>query len=168
MPAETSVVQDDHIVEIHYRLTDHETGEELDSSSEHRPLAYLHGHSQIVPGLERALAGKAVGHKETVTIAAADAYGDVDPARILTIPRDRLDEDVEPGQTVHAEGDNGFHLQLTVTKVEGDEITLDGNHPLAGKALTFDVEVVSVRSASENELSHGHAHCGGGGCGSCH
>lgn len=161
-------VAGDHIVSIAYTLTDADSGEVLDQSTKENPLKYLHGHGQLVPGVEKALEGKESGHTAEVTLEAADAYGDHDEERVLTVPKERFgDELPEVGAVVQAATADGHAFRLRVTKVEGDQITMDGNHPLAGRKLTFALEVVEVRAATEQELSHGHAHCGGGGCGSC-
>ncbi len=163
-----TTVATDHIVSIAYTLTDAESGEVLDQSSKEGPLKYLHGHGQLVPGVEQALEGKAGGHATKITLEAADAYGERDEERVLTVPKDRFgDELPEVGAIVQAATADGHAHRLKVIKVEDDEITMDGNHPLAGRRLTFDLEVVDVRAATEQELAHGHAHCGGGGCGSC-
>jgi FKBP-type peptidyl-prolyl cis-trans isomerase SlyD len=163
-----TTVAGDHIVSIAYTLTDTDSGEELDKSTKEEPLKYLHGHGQLVPGVEQALEGQTSGHSTKLTLEAADAYGERDEDRVLTVPMERFgDETPEVGAVVQAATADGHAFRLKVTKVEGDEITMDGNHPLAGRKLTFELEVVEVRPATEEELSHGHAHCGGGGCGSC-
>jgi FKBP-type peptidyl-prolyl cis-trans isomerase SlyD len=161
-------VSKEHVVSINYRLTDSESGEELDSSAGHEPLKYIHGLGQIVPGLEKALEGKAVGTKETVTVSPEDGYGDRDDARLITVPKDRFDDEIAVGDVVQAATADGHHMRLKVAALDDTNVTLDANHPLAGRTLCFEVEVVEVRAATEQELSHGHAHCGGGGCGSCH
>lgn len=157
----------DHIVSIHYSLKDAQSGEPLDSSDGSEPLEYLHGHGQLVPGLEKALEGKASGEKIDVEIAPEDAYGPREEARVIKVPRDRFDDDVEVGQMVAAATPDGHHLRLRVTKVEGEKITLDANHPLAGLTLAFSVEIVAVRAATEEELSRGHASCGSHSCSGC-
>lgn len=145
-------------VSIHYTLTN-AGGEQLDSSIGADPLVYLHGEGNIIPGLEQALSGKSVGDKFNVTIAAADAYGEYDADRIQIVPRDMFEgiDDIELGMMFHAEVSHGPSV-VTVTKIEGDDITIDGNHPLAGEDLTFAVEVVNVRPATAEELAHGHVH----------
>lgn len=155
-----TTIASDHIVAITYKLTDADSGEVLDESGRDEPLQYLHGHGQLVDGLEAALDGKASGFGTTITLAAADAYGDRDEERVITVPKDRFSEMPEIGQVVQASGPDGHAFRLKVSKIEDDSITLDGNHPLAGRRLTFEVEVTDVRAATEHELSHGHAHCG--------
>jgi FKBP-type peptidyl-prolyl cis-trans isomerase SlyD len=150
------------VVTMHYTLTD-DSGEVLDSSQGSEPLAYLHGHGNIIPGLEKALEGKEVGHKSKVTVAPADGYGEINAEAIFEAPREHFPADVQlaVGQRVYAEGPNG-QIALTVTKLTDKGAVLDANHPLAGKTLHFDVELVEVRGATQEELSHGHVHGAGG------
>lgn len=150
------------VVSIHYTLTN-DAGETIDSSEGREPLAYLHGNGQLVPGLERELEGKAAGDKVQATVAPADGYGEKIDAMVQEIPLEAFQgvDSVQPGMQFQAETQNG-PLTVTVTKVEGDTATVDGNHPLAGENLNFDVEVVEVREASAEELEHGHAHGVGG------
>ena len=150
------------VVAIHYTLTN-DAGEKIDSSEGREPLAYLHGQGQIVPGLERELEGKAAGDKVQAKVSPAEGYGEKIDAMVQEIPMDAFQgvESVEPGMQFQAQTENG-PLTVTVTKVEGDTATVDGNHPLAGETLNFDVEIVEVREASAEELEHGHAHGEGG------
>jgi FKBP-type peptidyl-prolyl cis-trans isomerase SlyD len=149
-------------VSIHYTLTN-KVGEQLDSSIGSQPLVYLHGQGNIIPGLELALTGKKVGDKFKVTIEAAKAYGDYQDAMVQTISRSMFEgvDTLELGMMFHADVSHGTGV-VTVTKIDGDQITIDGNHPLAGQDLTFEVEVVAVRPATADELAHGHVH--GTGC----
>jgi FKBP-type peptidyl-prolyl cis-trans isomerase SlyD len=149
-------------VSIHYTLTNG-AGEQLDSSIGADPLVYLHGEGNIIPGLERALSGKKAGDKFDVTIAAVDAYGEYYADRVQIIPRDMFEgiDEIELGMMFEADVSHGPSV-VTVTKIEGDDITIDGNHPLAGEDLTFAVEVMNVRPATAEELAHGHIH--GAGC----
>jgi FKBP-type peptidyl-prolyl cis-trans isomerase SlyD len=166
---QSPVIALNHVVEINYRLIDTETGSELDSSKDHGPLTYVHGHSQLAPGLERVLSGKTVGFKESVTCAPADAYGEVDPDRILKISKEQMEDEVKPGEIVQGTAEGGSVVRLIVKSIEGDEITLDANHPLAGRTLTYDVEVMAVREGSEEELEAlAGSHCdGSGNCPDC-
>ncbi len=150
------------VVLFHYTLTN-AAGEQLDSSAGQEPLGYLHGAGNIIPGLENALAGKSVGDKLNVTVAPEEAYGTIKDELIQEVDRANFEgiDEIEPGMQFMAQTPWG-QQPVTVVKVEGDVITLDGNHPLAGETLTFDVEVVEVRAASEEELSHGHVHGDGG------
>lgn len=149
-------------VSIHYTLTNGE-GEVLDSSEGQEPLAYLHGAGNIIPGLENALEGKTVGDKLNVSVKAADAYGIHDESMIQQLSAEMFGgvDNIEVGMEFHAETEHGLQV-VTVTAVDGDQITIDGNHPLAGVDLTFDVEVTEVRQATEEELDHGHVHGVGG------
>ncbi|WP_300489387.1 peptidylprolyl isomerase [Methylobacter sp.] len=155
-------VADNMAVSIHYTLTNDE-GEVLDSSIGDDALVYLHGTGNIIPGLEDALQGKAVGDKFNVRIAAKDAYGEQNDEMIQVIPRAMFEgiDEIDVGMQFHADVSSGSG-EVTIVKIEGDDITIDGNHPLAGMALTFDVEVVDVRPATKEEAEHGHIH--GAGC----
>ena len=150
------------VASIHYTLTNNED-KVIDSSEGQEPLAYLHGAGNIIPGLEKALAGKSVGDKLNVNIPAAEAYGVRDDNMVQELPSNMFSgiDKIEVGMEFHAETEQGLQV-VTVTKVEGDTVTIDGNHPLAGVDLTFDVEVTEIRPATEEELSHGHAHGAGG------
>jgi len=147
------------VVSMHYELTD-KSGEVLDSSQGGEPLSYLHGAGNIIPGLEQALDGKTEGDSVQTVVAPADAYGETRPEMVQVVPRAAFQgvETIEPGMTFQAQGQDGSTRQITVTEVDGDEITVDGNHPLAGVELHFDVQIVGVRSATEEEVAHGHVH----------
>lgn len=151
------------VVAIHYTLTD-DAGVELDSSRGRDPLTYLHGGGNIIPGLERALLGKQAGDKLQVEVAATDGYGEFDADMVQQVPLSAFGEHaevMEVGMRFTANGDHG-QFSVVVTEVENDVVTVDGNHPLAGKNLNFDVEVVAVREATAVELAHGHVHGEGG------
>ncbi len=150
------------VVSIHYTLTNAE-GNVLDSSEGQDPLAYLHGASNIIPGLENALVGKSVGDSLKVTVEPEEGYGPVRDELVQDVDRSAFSgiDSIEIGMQFMAQTPWG-EQPVTVVKVEGDNITLDGNHPLAGQTLTFDVEVVEVRAASDEEVEHGHAHGAGG------
>lgn len=150
------------VASIHYTLTNGD-GKVIDSSEGQEPLAYLHGAGNIIPGLEKALVGKSVGDKLNVSIPAAEAYGLRDDSMVQELPSNMFSgiEQIEVGMEFHAETEQGLQV-VTVTKVEGDTVTIDGNHPLAGVDLTFDVEVTEIRAATDEELTHGHAHGAGG------
>ena len=149
-------------VSILYTLTN-DAGEDIDSTSDGQPMVYLHGNGNIIAGLEKALHGKNVGEKLTVSIQPSDAYGEFDEGMIQVVSRQMFDgiDNVEVGMQFHAAVNSGSGI-ITVIKVDGDDITIDGNHPMAGQALNFDVEIVGVRLATKDELSHGHIH--GAGC----
>ena len=155
-------VADNHVVSIHYTLTG-DDGVVIDSSRGREPLAYLHGAGNIVPGLEKKLTGRAPGDKLDVVVAPEEGYGVRHEGLVQTLPRTAFHgvDTIEPGMQFTAQGNRG-PLEVTVTKVDADNVTIDGNHPLAGQALNFAVEIVDVREASKEELSHGHVHGAGG------
>jgi FKBP-type peptidyl-prolyl cis-trans isomerase SlyD len=152
----------DSVVTIHYTLKD-EAGNTLDSSAGGDPIAYLHGHGNIVPGLERQLEGKKAGDKLNVQVAPADGYGEYDKQLVQQVPRRAMKEipNVTVGMRLSAQTSHGTQT-VTVTHVASDMVTIDANHPLAGKALNFEVEITEVRQATKEELSHGHVHGAGG------
>jgi FKBP-type peptidyl-prolyl cis-trans isomerase SlyD len=155
------IAQND-VVSIHYTLKD-DADKVLDSSAGGEPLAYLHGHGNLVPGLERALTGHDVGERLKVTVPAADGYGEYEQALVQKVPRRALKgiANLRVGMRLQAGTDHG-HQAVTVTHIAGDMVTLDGNHPLAGRNLNFEIEITAVRAASEEELAHGHVHGDGG------
>jgi len=152
----------DKVVTIHYTLTDQE-GEVLDSSVGEQPLSYLHGRGNIIIGLEKALEGKKAGEKLQVTVPPDEAYGTVNEALVMQIPRTAFKDvdNLEPGMRFQVQGNEGVQV-VTVTDIGESDVTVDGNHPLAGEELTFDVEITEVREATQEELSHGHVHGPGG------
>ncbi len=147
---------------MHYTLTNNK-GEVLDSSQGGDPLTYLHGSGNIIPGLEKALTGKQVGDKLQVTVEPAEGYGVHDEALVQQVPKRAFQgvPNIEPGMTFHAQSSQG-PMRVTVTAVQGDMVTVDGNHPLAGETLNFDVEITEVRAATLEEIAHGHVHGPGG------
>jgi len=155
-------IANQRVAYIHYTLTN-DAGEVLDSSREAEPLAYLHGAGNIVPGLESALSGKQVGDRLNVKVAPAEGYGERDEALVQEVPRRAFQgiSEIKPGMAFTAQSNRGA-MRVVVTRVVGDMVTVDGNHPLAGETLNFDVEVTEVRPATEEELSHGHVHGPGG------
>jgi len=152
----------DQVVSIHYTLRD-DAGAVIDASAAGEPLAYLHGHGNLIPGLERELTGRSAGERLAVKIAPADAYGEYDPQLVQRVPRRALRgvAEVRVGTQLHAQTAAGPRA-VTVTQLVGDMVTLDANHPLAGKSLHFEVEIAAVRAATAEELAHGHVHGPGG------
>jgi FKBP-type peptidyl-prolyl cis-trans isomerase SlyD len=150
-------------VSIDYTLTN-DAGEVIDSSAGGAPLAYLHGAGNIIVGLEKALEGKQAGDELTVSVEPHDAYGEYSAELVATLGRDMFEgvEDMEVGMQFHASAPDGGMQIVTVRALEGDDVIVDGNHPLAGQRLTFAVKIVSVRDASAEELAHGHIHGEGG------
>ncbi|MGM9991330.1 MAG: peptidylprolyl isomerase [Candidatus Bruticola sp.] len=159
------------VVGINYILTDAD-GKILDQS-EGQPLEYLHGHHNIIVGLEKAMEGHKVGDKFKVTIPAEEAYGQSDPDRIFEIDRSDLGSAGEPkvGMMARLSTDQGMII-ARITEVSEEKVVFDANHPMAGIDLTFEVEVVSIRQATEEEIANGGLHNGCGGdchsCGGCH
>jgi FKBP-type peptidyl-prolyl cis-trans isomerase SlyD len=152
----------DAVVQIHYTLKN-DAGEVLDSSSGAEPLAYMQGHGNLIAGLEKALEGKRAGDSLSVSVAPEEGYGVRDEGLVQDVPRSAFEgvPNVEVGMQFHAESNHGPRT-VTVTDVSADTITVDGNHPLADQTLHFAVEVLEVRAASKEELSHGHVHGPGG------
>lgn len=150
------------VVAIHYTLTD-EHGVTLDASAPDQPLVYLHGAGNLIAGLERELSGRRAGDRFTATIAPEDGYGEHVAAMVQQVPRDlfREDQEIEVGMRFSGNTPQG-PITVVVAAIDGDQVTLDGNHPMAGKTLHFDVTVAAVRPATEPELLHGHVH--GPGC----
>jgi FKBP-type peptidyl-prolyl cis-trans isomerase SlyD len=156
-------IAQDRVVLFHYTLTN-DAGEMLDSSAGGAPLAYLHGQGNIVAGLEKALHGHSAGDKLSVRVEAADGYGVRDASLVKRVPRRSFGSigNIKPGMQFEAQLERGQRRVVTVTAVKGDMVTIDGNHPLAGQNLNFEVEVTEVRDATAEELAHGHVHGPGG------
>jgi FKBP-type peptidyl-prolyl cis-trans isomerase SlyD len=155
-------ISTNHVVSIHYTLTN-DAGEILDSSTGNDPLAYIHGIGNIIPGLESALTGRALGDKFKVSIAPEDGYGLRDNEMMQNVPKSAFQgvDEILPGMQFQAQSPQGMTL-VTVVDVDGDEVILDGNHPMAGMTLHFEVEVADIRDATSEELEHGHVHGPGG------
>jgi FKBP-type peptidyl-prolyl cis-trans isomerase SlyD len=155
-------IENQKVVSIHYTLTNEE-GQVLDSSENQEPLAYIHGEGNIIPGLENALTGRTKGEKLKVTVAPEEGYGERDESMVQAVPRSAFQgvDEITPGMQFQAQSPQGIQL-VTVVSVAGDEVTLDGNHPMAGITLIFDVEIADVRDATSEELDHGHVHGPGG------
>ncbi|MED5525090.1 FKBP-type peptidyl-prolyl cis-trans isomerase [Gallaecimonas pentaromativorans] len=155
-------ITDDKVVQFHYQLKD-ETGKELENSNGQEPLAYLHGHDNMIPGLEKAMEGKAKGDTFTVTLAPEDAYGERRDGLTQRVPIKHLQgaKKWAPGMVAVVNTDQG-QRQVLVVKAGRFMADVDLNHPLAGKTLTFDIEILDIRDASDDEVAHGHAHGVGG------
>lgn len=150
------------VVSFHYTLKD-STGNVLESSIGDDPLSYLEGVGQIIPGLEKEINGLKKGDKKLVHVKAAEAYGVHEKDLIVEVPRQQIPKkDVEVGDQFHADSGHGHTQVVTVTAISDSHVTVDGNHPLAGQDLQFDVEITEVRDATKDELEHGHAHGAGG------
>ncbi|MGH1484586.1 MAG: FKBP-type peptidyl-prolyl cis-trans isomerase [Cellvibrionaceae bacterium] len=146
------------VASFHYTLKN-DAGETLDSSEGQEPLAYLHGAQNIVPGLEKEMEGKVIGDKFSVTVSPEEGYGELDESLQQELPKSMFSgvDKIEAGMEFHAQTEHGQQV-VAVTKVEDDTVTVDGNHPLAGQNLHFDIEVTAIREASKEELEHGHVH----------
>jgi len=154
-------IQENHVVSMHYTLRN-DAGEVVDSSQGRDPLDYIHGMGMIVPGLEKAMLGKAVNDKFNVVVSPAEGYGDYDARMVQEIPLEAFQgAEVEPGMQFMARGPQGQTV-ITITAVKGEVAVADGNHPLAGKNLNFEIEVTGIREATTEELENG---LGGGCCG---
>lgn len=149
---------------MHYTLKN-DDGDIMDSSEGHEPLAFIQGIGNIIPGLEKHLEGKVKGDKLKATVTPDEAYGERTEEQIAKVPLENFqsdgEEQLEVGMQVQVESNQGATIAL-VTEIEGNDVTLDLNHPLAGETLHFDVEIMDVRDATQEELDHGHAHGTGG------
>ncbi len=157
-------VASEKVVTIEYELTDGD-GQVLDTSRGHGPLSYLHGAGSILPALEGALEGRAPGEHVATTLSPDQGYGEREERLCQVLPRDRFAgaESIEVGMQFQGQLDDDEEPRVfTVTAIDEREVTIDGNHPLAGVTLHFAVEVLEVRDASPDELAHGHPHGPGG------
>lgn len=150
-------------VSIDYTLTN-DAGEVIDSSTGGAPLVYLQGAGNIIPGLEKALEGKNVGDELDVAIEPEEAYGEYSAELVSTLSSSMFEgvDELQVGMQFHASGPDGGMQIVTIRDLDGDDVTVDGNHPLAGQRLNFKVKVVDIRDASEEEVAHGHVHGEGG------
>lgn len=157
-----TAIANNTVVQFNYTLTN-DAGETLDQS-QGEPLTYLHGHHNIILGLEKALEGKEAGDKLVVTVKPEDAYGEYMKEAVQEVPRSNFQgvDTIEVGMQFQSQTEDGHVMLVTVKDVTEDTVVVDGNHPLAGQALTFDVEIVDVRAANDEEIAHGHAHGIGG------
>lgn len=154
-------IADNTVVQFHYTLREGETL--IETSAGNDPLAYLHGHGNIIPGLEKAMEGKSTGDEFDVTVAPADAYGERHEDRTQQMPIKHLQgaKRWKPGMIATVQTDQGLR-QVTILKAGLKHATVDLNHPLAGKELTFSVQILETREATDDEIAHGHAHGIGG------
>jgi FKBP-type peptidyl-prolyl cis-trans isomerase SlyD len=151
-------VADDIVVSIDYTLT--VEGQVVDSTEGDEPLSFLQGHQNIIPGLERELAGMKIGDNKKVVVPPTEAYGEVDPDNVIDVPRDEFPAEIplDTGTELEVKNADGEVLSATIAAVDSDTVKLDFNHPLAGKELTFDVTIIDLRTPTEEELAHGHVH----------
>lgn len=155
-------IEDRKVVSFHYTLKN-EAGEDMESSRDRDPMVYLHGYRNIVPGLENAMKGRDVGDTFEVTVPPSEAYGEHNPNSIQRISAKHFPniKRLSPGQMVSLQTKQG-PIQAVVVKVGRFNVDVDANHPLAGRTLTFDVEITDIRDASKEEIDHGHVHGPGG------
>lgn len=153
-------IEEDVVVELQYKLW--ADGELVEESEGDDPLVYLHGHDNIIPGLERELTGLQLGDEKDISVEPDDAYGERDPENVEVVERDELPLDFEPteGMVLEVQDEDGNVYVAQVEAIDGDTVTLDFNHPMAGKQLRFHVRVTGLREPSEEELDHGHVHTG--------
>lgn len=151
-----SVIAPSRVVSLHYSLLDAQGRILDDSRARQQPLSYLHGHGNLFPALERAMAERAAGDSLSVTLSPAEAYGERDEALVSESPRSAFpDESLRPGQRFQAQGPDGPRT-VTLVAVEGSHVTVDANHPLAGENLTYELEILDIRDATRAELAKGH------------
>ena len=154
-------VQKDVVVSMEYSLQ--VDGEEIDSSKGQDPLQFLVGHGNIISGLEREMMGMKVGESKDVVVQPADGYGEYDDEAFMDVPRGEFPQDmpVEEGLELSVRDDQGQSRYARIDSIEGDVVTLNFNHPLAGDELHFNVKIVDLRDPTSEELEHGHVHQGG-------
>jgi FKBP-type peptidyl-prolyl cis-trans isomerase SlyD len=148
-------IQDNMVVSLAYSLT--ADGEIIERATAEEPLDYLHGAENIVPGLEKALSGKTIGDRFTITLQPGEAYGEYDESDLETVAKDDIPdvEQLEPGMVVVLEDEEGYIFDAIVREIDSNSVILDFNPPLAGKVITYDVEVLAIRDAEEEELAAG-------------
>ena len=149
------------VVSLHYTLTD-DFGVLLDSSRGQESFSYLHGYGNIIPGLERGLEGCATSFSSAIHVTPADNYSEYNPQAVFEVPREQFppSEDIQVGMQVQGQGQHGV-MNFTVVGVNDQAVMLDAHYPMAGKTLHFEVEVLEVRDATEQELAHAHVHTHG-------
>ena len=154
----SKTVMDGQVISVEYTLR--VDGKVIDSSSEGEPLEYLHGAGNIIPGLERELEGMSVGGSRSVVVAPADGYGELDEEAYIEAPKSEFPKDMplEPGVEMELTGPDGHPMYARIDRLEGENVVLNMNHPLAGAELHFEVKVIRVRDATGEEMDHGHVH----------
>ncbi|MCU7496048.1 MAG: peptidylprolyl isomerase [Ignavibacteria bacterium] len=156
-------IKPNQVVTVIYSLKD-QNGEILDSATKEQPFSFLSGQNQILPKLEEEIGNMLIGSRKEIFLSPEEAYGEYQPESVQVVDRSNFPEGskLEEGMEYVANTPDGQQLPFVIAKIEGDEITLDFNHPLAGEALTFDLELLDVREATAEELAHGHVHGDGG------
>lgn len=147
------------VVVINYTARD-ASGEVIDSSDNDGPIRYIHGTDDLIPGLEKALEGKKTGDQLQVEVSIDEAYGERDESLVEAVPRENFRgiDNIEIGMQFQTDMEDGSPFLVTVVDLDDETVTVDGNHPLAGKALSFELEVIEVREATAEEIEHGHVH----------
>ncbi|WP_292663082.1 peptidylprolyl isomerase [Nitratifractor sp.] len=167
-----AIENENSVVGIEYEVKEAGKEEVIDSNKGAQPLEFITGKGQIIPGLESQLVGMNEGESKTITVKAADAYGEVNPEARQTLPKEQFEGiDLKKGMSLYGQGENGETVQVTVVDFDENGVTIDFNHPLAGKDLVFDVTVTEARPATEEEAATGQvggAHCADGSCGCGH
>ncbi len=161
-------IENNCVVELDYKLMDTKN-QTWESSDEGGPWVYLHGHGELMPALEKELIGKGIGQKLKLELKPEEAYGPYEQDLCTQVPLEAFAEvnNLTEGMRLAAEGQDGVHA-VTVKSITDETVTIDANHPLAGQAVKVEVKVLSVREASEEEISHGHVHQHGASCGHSH
>jgi FKBP-type peptidyl-prolyl cis-trans isomerase SlyD len=182
------ITKENTVVSLGYTLTEAGKSDIIDSNTGSAPLEFITGKGHIIPGLENALAGMKIGEKGEILVKAAEAYGEINPEAMQVLPRDQFEGiDLKEGMTLYGQGEHGQSVQVIVKSFNDEEVTIDFNHPLAGKDLLFAVEVIDAREATADEAmsgqlacdtdggccgghdhDHGHSHSSGGCCGGGH
>jgi FKBP-type peptidyl-prolyl cis-trans isomerase SlyD len=156
-------IEQNKVVTMNFTLKDDE-GNLLDSTEKGGPFSYISGTNMVLPKLEEALSGMLIGSKKNLKLEAKDGYGNYNDDAIQVVGKENFPEDIvlEVGMEYMANSPDGVKMPFTINNVDGEEITIDFNHPLAGKNLNFDIELLNIRDATAEEISHGHVHGAGG------
>lgn len=156
-------IEQNKVVTMNFTLTD-DHGNVLDSTAQGGPFSYISGKNMVLPKLEEAVNGMLIGSKKNLKLEAKDGYGNYNDDAVQVVGKENFPEDfvLEVGMEYMASNPDGVQMPFTISNVDGEEITVDFNHPLAGKNLNFDIELLNVRDATVEELSHGHVHGSGG------
>jgi len=167
-----SIKEENSVVGITYTLREKGSDTILDSNEGSAPLEFVTGKGRLIPGLEKQLVGMKEGDTAVITVPAAEAYGNIDPEAVQTLPKEQFEGiDLQKGMSLYGQGEDGHTVQVTVKDFDDKSVTIDFNHPLAGKDLEFDLTVTSVRDATEDEAATGEVgggHCTDGSCGCGH
>jgi len=166
-------IEENKVVSIEYTVKDAATGEVIDSNVGQQPLEFITGKQQIIPGLEKKIKEMSAGESGDILVKAEEAYGQKDESAVQTLPREQFEGiELQKGMTLYGQGENGETVQVTVKDFNDENVTIDFNHPLAGKDLMFSVKIVGVRDATPEEVMTGQVqkeeHCGSGSCGCGH